>query len=141
MGMKKTTLILTIMMAAAMSFAEESSVRPESSVPTPAENAEISQETQVLGAKESADWQKMRAERRKAREQILSDLRSRSTVEKQSIRQNVSEKRDESARFEGDIPKNQTRERHPFYERSEYQPMNPSRDMPDPAFEGDRFDH
>ena len=68
-------------MAAAFSYAATSSVRPESSVPTPAENKEISREMANLGAKESADWQKLRAERRAAREQILSDLRNSSAAE------------------------------------------------------------
>ena len=129
------------MMAAAFAFAAPSSVRPESSVPTPAENAEISRETPDLGAKESADWQKLRAERRAAREQILSDLRNSSSAEKRNLRQEVSKKRDENARFEGEFPKNQSRERRPFYERYESPMMNPMRDKPDPAFDGDRYRH
>ena len=105
--MKKTTFITTIMMAAALSYAAPSSARPESSVPTPAENMEISREMPNLGAKESADWQKLRAERRAAREQILTDLRNSSAAEKKNIRQEVSKKRDEKPRLEGEIPKNQ----------------------------------
>ena len=128
--MKKTTLITTIMMAAALSYAAPSSARPESSVPTPAEKAEISRDMQSLGAKESADWQKLRAERRAAREQILTDLRNSTAAEKQNIRQEVSKKRDEKPRFEGEIPKNQSRERRPFYEQPESHQMNPMRDMP-----------
>jgi hypothetical protein len=128
--MKKTTLITTIMMVAAFSYAAPSSVRPESSVPTPAENKEISREMANLGAKESADWQKLRAERRAAREQILSDLRNSSAAEKKNIRQEVSKKRDEKTRFEGEFPKNQSRERRPFYEQPESHQMNPMRDMP-----------
>ena len=128
--MKKTTLITTIMMAAALSYAAPSSARPESSVPTPAENMEISREMPNLGAKESADWQKLRAERRAAREQILTDLRNSSAAEKKNIRQDVSKKRNEKPRFEGEIPKNQSRERRPFYEQPESHQMNPMRDMP-----------
>ncbi|SHL23277.1 hypothetical protein SAMN05720487_1105 [Fibrobacter sp. UWT2] len=128
--MKKTTLITTIMMAAALSYAAPSSARPESSVPTPAENMEISREMPNLGAKESADWQKLRAERRAAREQILTDLRNSSAAEKKNIRQEVSKKRDEKPRFEGEIPKNQSRERTPFYEQPGSHQMNPMRDMP-----------
>ena len=117
-------------MAAALSYAAPSSARPESSVPTPAENMEISREMPNLGAKESADWQKLRAERRAAREQILSDLRNSSAAEKKSIRQEVSKKRDEKTHFEGGIPKNQSRERRPFYEQPESHQMNPMREMP-----------
>ena len=128
--MKKLNLISTILMAAALGYAAPSSARPESSVPTPAENAEISREMPDLGAKESAEWQKLRAERRAAREQILTDLRNSSAAEKQNIRQEVSKKRDEKTRFEGEFPKNQSRERRPFYEQPESHQMNPMRDMP-----------
>lgn len=117
-------------MAAALSYAAPSSARPESSVPTPAENMEISREMPNLGAKESADWQKLRAERRAAREQILTDLRNSSAAEKKNIRQEVSKKRDEKPRLEGEIPKKQSRERRPFYEQPESHQMNPMRDMP-----------
>lgn len=104
--MKKLNLILTILMAAVLGYAAPSSVRPESSVPTPAENAEISREMPDLGAKESADWQRLRAERRAAREQILKDLRNSSAAEKKNIREEVSKKWNGNARFEGDSPKN-----------------------------------
>ncbi len=117
-------------MAAALSYAAPSSARPESSVPTPAENMDISREMPNLGAKESADWQKLRAERRAARERILTDLRNSSAAEKKNIRQEVSKKRDEKTRFEGGIPKNQSRERRPFYEQPESHQMNPMREMP-----------
>lgn len=136
--MNKNTFISILMMAAALSFGAESSMRPMSSVPTPAERAEISEETPDLGAKESEDWQKMRAERRKAREQILSDLRGRSSMEKQNFRQNTVKKRDENAHFEGEFPKNQSRERNPFYERPESQYGYPQRENRGPGFEGDR---
>ena len=136
--MKKLNLISTILMAAALGYAAPSSARPESSVPTPAENAEISREMPDLGAKESAEWQRLRAERRAAREQILTDLRNSSAAEKQNIRQEVSKKRDEKPRFEGDFPKNQSRERRPFYERPESAPMNPMLGMPVRTFEGNR---
>ncbi|PWJ61590.1 hypothetical protein BGX12_12612 [Fibrobacter sp. UWR4] len=54
----------------------------------------------------------MRAERREARRQILSDLRNSSAAEKQSIRQNVTETRNERNRIEGErAEKVQPRER------------------------------
>ena len=133
--MKKTTLITTIMMAAALSYAAPSSARPESSVPTPAENMEISREMPNLGAKESADWQKLRAERRAARERILTDLRNSSATEKKNIRQEVSKKRDEKPRFEGEIPKNQSRERRPFYEHSNESHVSNGADVSSPSLD------
>jgi len=139
MSMNKNTFIMTLVMAAAVSFAADYSARPESSVPTPAERAEISKEKTDLGAKESEDWQKLREERRRAREQILSNLRSNAASEKQNVRQTAPKNWNENPRFEGDSPKNQNRERNPFYERPESQMMYPPRDVPGPAFGGDRY--
>lgn len=109
--MKKNIFTL-VMLAAAMTFAGQSSLRPESVVPTPAERSEVSRGTPDLSAKDSEEWQKMRAERREARRQILSDLRNSSAAEKQSIRQNVTETRNERNRIEGErAEKVQPRER------------------------------
>lgn len=132
------TFISILVMAAAFSYAGELSLRPESSIPTPAEKAEISRETPDLGAKESENWQKMRAERRKAREQILSDLRGRSSVEKQKFHQKDPKKREENTRFEGESQKSQSRERRPLPERPEPQNMYPPRGMPGPMSDWDR---
>ena len=109
--MKKIVFTL-VMLAAAIAFAGQSSLRPESSVPTPAEKSGVSRETPDLSAKENEEWQKMRAERREARRQILSGLRSRSAEERQSIRQDVAGPRNEKPRFEGGNPeKMQPRDR------------------------------
>jgi len=134
-SMKRLTFISMVLVAATLSFAREGLAAPESSIPTPAEKTEISQETPNLGAKESADWQKLRAERKQAREQILSRLRESSNVEKQNIRQDVSKNRNEESRFEGKNRKNEPRERRPEAERPERvdsPEMNPMRGMPGP---------
>ncbi|MBO4436264.1 MAG: hypothetical protein J5791_05190 [Fibrobacter sp.] len=130
--MKFATFISIIGLVATLSFAQGFAA-PESSVPTPAESAEISNGTPDLGAKESAEWQKMRAERKQAREQILSRLKERSNVEKQGIRQDVSKKRNEKSRFEGKPQKNEPRERQPFYERPDSPNNNPMRGNTPPA--------
>ena len=127
---------------AATAFAGESSLRPESSIPTPAARSEISQEVPSLGAKESQDWQRLREERRQAREQILSHLRASSTAEKRSIRQEVS-KGQPRPHLEGEIPNN-TRERQPNADLKEQKPQppsNPWRDYPygPRPFPGDPF--
>ena len=154
--MKKTILILTMMVAAAIVYAAPSSERPESSVPTPAERSEISREMPDLGDQERADWQKLRAERRAAREQILMDLRNSSSAEKKNMRREFSKNREEMPRFDGNFPKNESREGRPFYERSDSRPMNPkweddSRGAPPfggerpygepPPFDGGRGNH
>ena len=107
---------------------------PASSVPTPAEKMDASNGAPDLGAKESAEWQKMRAERKQAREQILSRLRESTNAEKQHIRQDVSKKRNENSRFEGKPQKMQPRERQPFYERPDSPAMNPMRGNAPAAF-------
>ena len=134
MSMKHATFISIIGLAATLSFAQGFAA-PESSVPTPAESAEISNQTPDLGAKESAEWQKMRAERKQAREQILSKLKERSNVEKQGIRQDVSKKRNEKSRFEGKPQKNEPRERQPFYDRPDSPNMNPMRGNTPPVLQ------
>ena len=123
--MKTMNLISTMMVAAALAYATPSSERPEASVPTPAEKSEISREMPDLGAQERADWQKLREERRAAREQILSNLRNSSAAEKKNMRQDFSKNRDEKPRFDGDFPKNKSREGRPFYERPDNRSMNP----------------
>mgnify|MGYP004450543569 FL=1 len=119
------------MLAAVTAFAGQSSLRPESSVPTPAEKSAVSKETPDLSAKESEEWQKMRESRREARRQILSDLRNSTAAEKQSIRQDVSEGRDEKPRLQGEPSRNmQPREREPYYGWPDPRGKNPIPPMP-----------
>ena len=143
--MKRLTFISMVLIAAALSFARDGLAAPESSIPTPAEKTEVSQGTPDLGAKESADWQKLRAERKQAREQILSRLRESSNVEKQDIRQKVSKNRNEESHFlsrsvlckrkhhMGKKHQKEPRERRPEAERPERADspeMNPMRGNP-----------
>ena len=131
--MKYAAFISILTLSAMMSFAGGVAA-PESSVPTPAERLEVSRGTPDLGAKESAEWQKMRAERKQAREQILTKIRESSSAEKQVIRQDVSKNRNEKSRFEGKPQKMQPRERQPFYERPDSPAMNPMRGNAPAAF-------
>lgn len=131
--MKIMKLISTVMVSAALSYAADDSMRPESSIPTPAEASEISREMPDLSAKDRADWQKMRAERKQAREQILSRLKESSAAEKQSIRQDVSKNRNvPPPRTEGDFQQFHSRERGDFSETPDSRNMKPKRDMPGP---------
>ena len=92
--MKK--LLMTVLFFAAMAFAGESSVRPESAIPTPAEEMGNSKENRDLAAKEREDWQRMRAERKQARERILSEMRNKSAEEKKTMREEMGKNREES---------------------------------------------
>lgn len=135
--MKQSTFISIILVSTAGFLAAGSFAQPESYVPTPVEKSEISQESPKLGDKESADWQKMRAERKLAREQILSKLRESSRMEKKSIRKEVSQKRNEKSHAEAAPPKIHPHEKEPGFERPDAHNQNPLRDKPVPGPKGD----
>lgn len=80
LSMKKIVMASAVVAVTAMAGDLES--RPEASVPTPAERHEILNKVPNLSEKENVDWQKLREERRAAREQILKDLRKNSALEK-----------------------------------------------------------
>ena len=91
---------------AAMAFAADASVRPESAIPTPAEEVRNSDNMRELATKEKEDWQKMRAERKQAREQILLEMRNKSADEKRAMREEMGKNRGNKPRFEETSPKN-----------------------------------
>lgn len=141
MGMNKTKFISAILFATAFSFAAGESSAPESYVPTPAEKQEFSKETPGLSQQERADWQRMREERKQAREQILSKLRESSPSERSEMRQNGLKNRGERPRFEGEFPKNQPREREMFDPnrgsgRPDFNDREPMGDRPIPPPKG-----
>ncbi|MBR2075625.1 MAG: hypothetical protein IJ977_10325, partial [Fibrobacter sp.] len=108
---------------------------------TPAEKQEFSKETPGLSQQERADWQRMREERKQAREQILSKLRESSPSERSEMRQNGLKNRDERPRFEGEFPKNQPREREMFDPnrgsgRPDFNDREPMGDRPNPPPRG-----
>ena len=86
--MKKIVMASAVMAVAAMAGGMES--RPEASVPTPAEHHEVLNKVPNLSEKENVDWQKMREERRIAREQILKDLRNNSVAQKKEMREAIA---------------------------------------------------
>lgn len=99
-------LLMTVLFFAVIAFAGESSVRPESAIPTPAEEMENSKENRDLAAKEREDWQRMRAERKQARERILSEMRNKSVAEKRAMREEMGKNREKKPRLEDAPPKN-----------------------------------
>ena len=138
-SMKKTKFISTILFTTAISFAASETSVPTSDVPTPAERQGITRESPNLGQKEREDWQRMREERKQAREEILSRLRESSAAERQNIRQDLSKNRDERPRFEGEFPKNDPREQNPFDGRPEFDKGNPWQGQNNPPPKGDRM--
>lgn len=105
-----------ILAGVAMAFAAEPLDRPEVAVPIPAEETRISADSRELTASEREDWQKMRAERKAAREQMLSDLRKKRDSEKNSARLNMEKNRDIKPRFEEDFPENSNRMQKPNHD-------------------------
>lgn len=86
--MKKIVMASAVMAATAMAGDFES--RPEASVPTPVETRDALNKVSNLPDKENVDWQKMREERRAAREQILEKLRNKSAGEKSEMREAIA---------------------------------------------------
>ena len=86
--MKKIVMASAVMAATAM--AGEIDSRPEASVPTPVEARETLDKAPKMSEKENVDWQKMREERRIAREQILKDLRNNSVAQKKEMREAIA---------------------------------------------------
>ena len=120
------TRILTIVsVCAAMAFAAESFERPESAVPTPAEELGISNNSRELAPRDKENWQKMREERKKAREQILLDLRNKSAIDKEPKLIEKEKNRDKKSRFEDDSPKNLNHGKKPAMEHPKMHEPNP----------------
>ena len=82
--MKKIVMASAMMAATAMAGSFES--RPEASVPTPVEARESFDKVPNMSEKENMDWQRLREERRAAREQILENLRNKTAGEKNEMR-------------------------------------------------------
>ena len=64
--------------------------QPESDIATPAERSEISQDVPDLGQKQKEDWQRLREERKQARQQILSDIKANAHAEIKDIQQDIN---------------------------------------------------
>ncbi len=82
--MKKIVMASAVVAATAM--AGDLGSRPEASVPTPVETRDAFDKVPKMSEKEKGDWLKMREERRAARAQILEDLRNKSAIEKNELR-------------------------------------------------------
>ena len=82
--MKKIVMASAMMAATAMAGDLES--RPEASVPTPVETREAFDKVPNMSEKENMDWQRLREERRAAREQILENLRNKTADKKSEMR-------------------------------------------------------
>ena len=64
--------------------------QPESDIATPAGRSEILQDVPDLGQKQKEDWQRLREERKQARQQILSDIKANAHAEIKDIQQDIN---------------------------------------------------
>lgn len=125
------TRILTIAsVCAAIAFAASAFERPESAVPTPAEESGISNNPRELAPRDKENWQKMREERKKAREQILLDLRNRPAIDKEPKSIEKEKIRDTRPHFEEDSPKNHNHGNRPAMEPPRMPEPNPMHNKP-----------
>lgn len=81
----KLIALLTGSVFVAVPFAQ-----PESDIATPAERSEITQDIPDLGQKQKEDWQRLREERKQARQQILSDIKANAHAEIKDIQQDIN---------------------------------------------------
>ena len=63
--------------------------QPESDIATPVEKTEITQSAPVLGQKQKEDWQRLREERKLARQQILSDIKASAKEEVKGVQEEL----------------------------------------------------
>ena len=125
--MKRTYYFFLISLLASLSFGADDKVLPSPQISTPADKP-VSSKNWTLGEKESSDWQKMRMERQKAREEILSKIRESSGQEKEQLRRRLSKIGTMTPALMG-IPKRmKSRERTPFFERPESHNVRPMRE-------------
>ena len=77
--MKNTSTLIALLTCSA--FVTVPCAQPESDIAIPAEKTEITQGAPDLGLKEKENWQRLREERKLARQQILSDIRANAQAE------------------------------------------------------------
>ena len=80
----KLIALLTSSVFVAVPFAQ-----PESDIATPAGRSEIAQDAPDLGQKQKEDWQRLREERKQARQQILSDIKANAHAEIKDVHQEI----------------------------------------------------
>ena len=80
--MKKTNILIALLTGSA--FVTVPLAQPESDIAIPAEKTEITQGAPNLEQKQKEDWQRLREERKLARQQILSELKANAQAEKRN---------------------------------------------------------
>ncbi len=68
--------------------------QPESDIATPAERSEMTQDVPNLGQKQKEDWQRLREERKQARQQILLDIKANAHAEIKDVHQEIVQQKE-----------------------------------------------
>ena len=85
----KLIALLTSSVFVAVPFAQ-----PESDIATPAGRSEIAQDAPDLGQKQKEDWQRLREERKQARQQILLDIKANAHAEIKDVHQEIVQQKE-----------------------------------------------
>ena len=85
--MKNTSTLIALLTGSA--FVTVPCAQPESDIAIPAEKTEITQGAPDLGQKEKENWQRLREERKLARQQILSDIKATAQAEIKDVQQEI----------------------------------------------------
>ena len=133
----KLIALLTSSVFVAVPFAQ-----PESDIATPVEKTEITQSAPDLGQKQKEDWQRLREERKQARQQILSDIKANAKevkgVQEEFFQQKAKNNENWNSPQNRDNLINKEkgpREKGPL-EREKLKPENPPFDVPRPGEHG-----
>jgi transposase len=138
--MRNTNKIIAFLTSSA--FVTVPLAQPESDIAIPVEKTEMTQSAPDLGQKQKEDWQRLREERKQARQQILSDIKANAQAEHKDIQQDiVQQKMKNNAENEnrGNVKENVIhkgpRENGPE-EPEKIKPENPPFDVPRPDEHG-----
>ncbi len=140
--MKNTNKIIAFLTGSV--FISAPLAQPESDIATPAEKSEITQGAPDLDQMQKENWQRLREERKLARQQILSDIKANAQAEIKDIQQDIAQQKAINAinEFKGNEntintreglirPGKDTRENAPA-EWEKHRPENPPFDVPRP---------
>ena len=93
--MKNTNKIITLLTSSV--FVTVPLAQPESDIATPVEKTEFTQGVPDLEQAQKENWQRLREERKHARQQILSDIKANAQAEIKDIQQDLVKQKPNNA--------------------------------------------
>jgi len=114
--------------------------QPESDIAIPAEKTEITQGAPDLEQAQKENWQRLREERKRARQQILSDIKANAQAEIKDIQQDLVKQKPNNVQNENrgigkETPIHKEKAPHEIEreKREKLKPENPPIDIPRPG--------